>query len=261
MLNVFKKVENNEEVLTGAKQLDITQRLTDTATIGAEAILKHINSLEGDDGNKLVLATITEPVVLDRLITTEHVADKQDWLVTTDSEVVGKALKSQQSKRSRARSAIKDGDVSIQDYKKYLVGAIAEHLIRNSCEVPKGIRSERTSSIATLELTEEEAVSFKADQFKLAKVIRNVQSKKTAMKKVAGFTEEDAQWVKILAYEESLKVLRTGESSIDPELANKALRADEMAAAMSALGDISKMKKADLEAAIENLKGMALSKI
>lgn len=256
MLNVFKNSEVTNTT-TGVKQLDITPALTTAANGNADKLMQFI--INADNGDDLVKTTFEDAAVLDKLIIEQAAAPEQEFLKEADKTEISNALKSQQSKRSRA----KNGDLTMQNYKKLLVGAIAEHMIRNSCELPKSARGNSgVRSTTTWELTEEQAIVYKADQLALGKAIRNVQSKKTAIKKADDFDEKSEHWLKVLAYEESLKALRTNQpSEINPELITKAKQADEISGALSAIGDISKMKKAELEEAIKNLQDMALSRI
>ena len=259
-LSIFKGAPT-VVVSNAAKQLDITNQLTNIATIKAEEVLAYLK--QNENGDALVALTIEKYAELSSLLKNLDVIQPEEWLKGTNEDVVTRALKSQQSKRSRAHSALLAGNITIQDYKKYLIGAIAEGILRVSCNIASGNTGNRGSkAAASFELTEEDRLRYSVDQMALAKAIRNVQSKKTAIKKLEGFTEEDPTWMKAIAYEEQLKQLRTNTPvTVDTEVLNKAKQADEIAAAISALGDVSKMKKADLEKAFADLKELSLSKI
>lgn len=252
MLNIFK--ETTTTTGAGVKQLEVTPALTTAANGNADKLVQFI--MNAENGDDLVKTTFEDAAVLDALIVEHNAAPVQEFLTTADPTEIGNALKSQQSKRSRA----KNGDLTMQNYKKLLVGAIAEHMIRNSCELPKSARAAGTRGTTTWVLTEEQTLIYKADQLALGKAIRNVQSKKTALKKADDFDETSEFWLQVLAYEESLKALRSNQPTvIDTELLSKAKHADEISGALSAIGDISKMKKDELAEVIKNIQEMALS--
>lgn len=126
-----------------------------------------------------------------------------EFLKQLDEQTTDGMLKSQQSKRSRAKSKT----MTLDNYKSMMAGAIAENLIRLATGKTKSAVGARRMS-GSVEFTAEELEALKNDQEQLKKEIRNVQSKKSIMKSKADFTEEDPRWQALLVAEEQLKAIR-----------------------------------------------------
>lgn len=194
---------NNTQEQTSARELTGTAQLTATATDVANKILNTINSNVDAYRDKLIQSQ-KDHDAMDKLITeifNLHDIDVS-FLKDADSAVLDNMLKSQQSKRSRAKSK----QMTLDNYKSMLVGAIAENLIRIVTGQPKSAGSRRTSG--SVEFTEEELAAFEADQELLKKELRNVQSKKSIAKSKVDFDPESDKWQSLLVAEAQLKALR-----------------------------------------------------
>lgn len=126
-----------------------------------------------------------------------------EFIKQLDEQTTDGMLKSQQSKRSRAKSKT----MTLDNYKSMMAGAIAENLIRLATGKTKSAVGARRMS-GSVEFTAEELEALKNDQEQLKKEIRNVQSKKSIMKSKADFAEEDPRWQALLVAEEQLKAIR-----------------------------------------------------
>ena len=130
-----------------------------------------------------------------------------EFIKELDETVVDGMLKSQQSKRSRAKSKA----MTMDNYKSMMAGAIAENLIRKATGKVKSAGGARRMS-GSIDFTAEQLEELKNDQERLRKEIRNVQSKKSIMKSKADFSEDDERWQKLLVAEEQLKAIRVSTS-------------------------------------------------
>lgn len=255
MLNVFKTTEQSM-VTGGARQLELTAQLTQDATTLAEKVMSQLNDMQGDDGNDLILESFKDYVVLNDMIAKLGVTNGYDysWLAAVDETEAIKMLKSQQSKKSRARN----NELTYTVYKTYLTGAIAELLIRVGCNITKSTSGATGAKL--MELTEETMEMYRNDQVLLAKAIRNIQSKKSIAKK-KGIAEDSEEFMDIISYEESLKALRvSGGTAVDPTTKIKAEKADQIEKMLSEL-DTESMKKGELASAIASIKELMLSEI
>lgn len=142
--------------------------------------------------------------------------------VIEDTEELEKMLRSQQSKRSRAKKDV----MTLEDYKTMLTAAIAEGLLRRALGKPKGSGG---GQYDTSGFTDAEIEEFKKDEDKLAKAIRNVQSKKSIAKNKQGFDEAGDHWQHLLSQEAFLKNLRDSSKATIPAEVEEALSAKEAA--------------------------------
>lgn len=249
--NIFK-AEANQSIAGGKNQLALTAKLTTESTVICNDLLADLNSQE--DGAGKVRAMMEDNGAMNSevshyLTTTGYIGE---WLKEASKDEAIKMLKSQQSKRSRAKSAT----MTLTNFKTMVTAAIAEELLRRNHSIVRaaGGTGART---AELVLTDEMITSYTNDQALLGKAIRNVQSKKSIMKSKADFNEESEGWQALLSYEASLKSLRTT-GGVDAKTAEKAKKADEVETMLSSI-DVSKMKKDDLAAALEQMKSMMMS--
>lgn len=127
------------------------------------------------------------------------------FLREIDEDTLEGMLKSQQSKRSRCKSKA----MTMDNYKALMTGAIAENLIRIATGKEKHSGGPRRQA-GTVEYTIEQLQMLEADQEKLRKEIRNVQSKKSIMKSKADFDENDERYQSLLRVEQQLKDMRIG---------------------------------------------------
>lgn len=245
---MFNTVENNETT-TNARSLAGTAQLTSVAnTLVADCMAKLSEQL--DDYKELFMESQKDHNAMDKLLALLIDFDSIDveFISSLDEQTVDGMLKSQQSKRSRAKNKL----MTMDNYKNMMAGAIAENLIRKATgkvKMATGIR--RVSG--SLDFTEEELEQLKEDQERLKKEIRNIQSKKSIMKSKEDFTEEDERWKRLLEVEEQLKSLRVSTR------ATRVVKVDEtkekLASAFADV-DLEHIKAADSKALLAQIKEM-----
>jgi hypothetical protein len=203
LLNLFSAQEN-KETANNARSLAGTAQLTSLASTIANEILKTIND-NFEEYQELIAKSKSDHDAMDELIAKAfNLADADvEFLKQLDEVTLDGMLKSQQSKRSRAKSKV----MTMDNYRSMMIGAIAENLIRLVTGKKKSAGGNRRSADKVY-YSAEELAALQADQEKLRKEIRNVQSKKSIMKSKEGFSEEDKRWQALLVAEEQLKALR-----------------------------------------------------
>ena len=203
LLNLFSEQEN-QKTATNARSLAGTAQLTSLASTIANDILKTAND-NFEEYKELIAKSKSDHSAMDELIAKAYDLTTADveFLKELDEATLDGMLKSQQSKRSRAKSKV----MTMDNYRTMMIGAIAENLIRLVTGKKKSAGGNRRSA-GKVEYSAEELAALQADQEKLRKEIRNVQSKKSIMKSKEGFSEEDERWLALLAAEEQLKALR-----------------------------------------------------
>lgn len=245
---MFNTVENNETT-TNARSLAGTAQLTSVAnTLVADCMAKLSEQL--DDYKELFMESQKDHNAMDKLLAMliDFDAIDVEFISSLDEQTIDGMLKSQQSKRSRAKNKL----MTMDNYKNMMAGAIAENLIRKAtgkAKMATGIRR----AAGSLEFTEEELEQLKEDQERLKKEIRNIQSKKSIMKSKEDFTEEDEHWKKLLEVEEQLKSLRVSTR------ATRVVKVDEtkekLASAFADV-DLEHIKAADSKALLAQIKEM-----
>ena len=245
---MFNTVENNETT-TNARSLAGTAQLTSVAnTLVANCMAKLSEQL--DDYKELFMESQKDHNAMDKLLALLIDFDSIDveFISSLDEQTVDGMLKSQQSKRSRAKNKL----MTMDNYKNMMAGAIAENLIRKATGKAKMATGIRRAS-GSLDFTEEELEQLKEDQERLKKEIRNIQSKKSIMKSKEDFTEEDEHWKKLLEVEEQLKSLRVSTR------ATRVVKVDEtkekLASAFADV-DLEHIKAADSKALLAQIKEM-----
>lgn len=245
---MFNTVENNETT-TNARSLAGTAQLTSVAnTLVADCMAKLSEQL--DDYKELFMESQKDHNAMDKLLALLIDFDSIDveFISSLDEQTVDGMLKSQQSKRSRAKNKL----MTMDNYKNMMAGAIAENLIRKATGKAKMATGIRRAS-GSLDFTEEELEQLKEDQERLKKEIRNIQSKKSIMKAKEDFTEEDEHWKKLLEVEEQLKSLRVSTR------ATRVVKVDEtkekLASAFADV-DLEHIKAADSKALLAQIKEM-----
>lgn len=208
---MFNAVENNETT-TNARNLAGTAQLTSVANeLVAECIKKLNDNL--DTYRDEFAASQKDHSAMDALLAKLIDFDTIDveFIKKLDEATVDGMLKSQQSKRSRAKSKA----MTMDNYKSMMSGAIAENLIRKATGKVKSAGGARRMS-GSVDFTAEQLEELKEDQERLKKEIRNVQSKKSIMKSKADFSEDDERWQALLVAEEQLKSIRvsTGRTQV-----------------------------------------------
>lgn len=168
------------------------------------------------------------------------------FLKALDTTVLDNMLRSQQSKRSRAKGK----DMTRDNYMSMMNAAVAENLIRTALGKAKSVTfSVRRSSAA--EYTEEALELLAQDQGAVRREIRNVQSKKSIMKSKEGFSEESEGYLQLCEIEAKLKGIRT-EWTAEPKPDKTQGKLAEM------LKDIDpdSMKAVDVKALLAQVKGL-----
>lgn len=200
---MFNAVENNETA-TNARNLAGTAQLTSVANELVAQCIKTLND-NLDEYREDFEASKHDHNAMDKLLAKLIDFDTIDveFIKELDETTVDGMLKSQQSKRSRAKSKA----MTMDNYKSMMSGAIAENLIRKATGKVKSAGGARRMS-GSVDFTAEQLEALQADQEQLKKELRNVQSKKSIMKSKADFTEEDERWQALLVAEEQLKSIR-----------------------------------------------------
>lgn len=200
--DVFSRLfaeDKSPEVSNRGNQLSATAELTKLATDITNDILSEVREKPLDE--ELIEKSMDNHDAMDELINRVRPLDMVPtaFLVGIDEEEFDKMIRSQQSKRSRAKSKEK----TAENYKTMMVAAVAEGLLRIAANKPKS----GGGALGTVR-TEEDYAKLADDLEALKKAIRNVQSKKSIMKHKQGFSEEDPRWLELLEEEARLKELR-----------------------------------------------------
>lgn len=174
--------------------------------------------------------------------------DDDHILMNLDDDTVESMLKSQQSKRSRAKSKM----MTLDNYISLLTAAIAEDILREIYNKPKSAGGFQRAA-GSVDYTIEQLEALGNDQEALKREIRNIQSKKSIMKSKADFSEADPRWMALLKAEQQLKDMRVGGRSTTVEVDTTKNALTEMLAGT----DISKLKSADAHALLERIAAMA----
>lgn len=180
-----------------------------------------------------------------------------EWALKVDENeaTIDKMIKSQQSKRSRAK-----GKAMTQDnYNTLMVGAISENLLRMASGKEKAT-SGHSGNTKPVEYDDATIEIYKTDKDKLSKEIRNIQSKKSIMKSKANFDDKSEAWLKLLSAEAMLKGLRGDSVStttvvkvVVPEYVEKLVEVKEFVEAEVATQDISKINIKDAKALLTEI--------
>ena len=245
---MFNTTESNETT-TNARNLAGTAQLTTVANeLVAECIKKLNDNL--DEYREDFEASKHDHNAMDALLAKLIDYDTVDveFIKELEEATVDGMLKSQQSKRSRAKSKA----MTLDNYKSMMAGAIAENLIRKATGKVKSAGGARRMS-GSVDFTAEQLEELKEDQDRLKKEIRNVQSKKSIMKSKADFSEEDPRWQALLVAEEQLKAIRvsTGRTQV--------VKVDETKDALTeklADVDLEHMNAKDSKALLAQIKDM-----
>lgn len=230
---------SNESASTAnARNLPGTAELTNVAHSAAIRMMKAME--ENMEAYKpRIQASATDTRELDAIISDFDYlleVDEDSILRALSDEAVESMLKSQQSKRSRAKSKA----MTVDNYITLLTAAIAEDILRDIYNKPKSASGPRRMA-GSVDYTSEQLEALSNDQEALKREIRNVQSKKSIMKSKGDFDEADPRWQALLKAEQQLKGMRiSGRSGV--------VEVDKTKDALSELlagKDLSKMKTAD----------------
>ena len=203
MNNLFAE-SSNETVTTNSRSLAGTAQLTSIASnLTAKVIGKLNENIE--EYMEQFNASKSDHGAMDALIELMVNFDEVDYefIKELNETTVDGMLKSQQSKRSRAKGKA----MTLDNYKSMMTAAIAEKIIRLATGKTKNAVGVRRGS-GQVSFSDEELEALKDNQEQLKKELRNIQSKKSIMKSKANFSEEDERWQQLLVAEGQLKSIR-----------------------------------------------------
>lgn len=229
-----------------ARNLPGTAELTTYANNVARAMLQTMEA-DLDTYREKIQQSANDTKVMDAIISELKPAydDIQDLFDNLDEKTIDGMLKSQQSKRSRAKSK----SMTMDNYLNMLTAAVAENIIRTVTGKEKSAHGSGRAA-GTVDYTGAELEMFAADQEALRREIRNVQSKKSIMKSKADFDESDERWLALLKAEQQLKDLRVSNHVVEID------RTRDMLMELIGEVDVHKLHKdeaLDLLDAIKNL--------
>lgn len=246
--DLFANNTNQTTSRGGGSQLNGTAELTRISADIAREILKQAEADPEKFADKIVESQKSHDA-MDALINEIYDLKQVDieFLKNESEEVIDRMIKSQQSKRSRAKSK----EMTLENYITMLTGAVAENLLRIAANKPKsagggGVRR------GTVRYSEEELEAFKHDPEALKRAIRNVQSKKSIYKSKADFDPESEKWQELLEVEAQLKAIRDGQSAE----AERAIETTRSLEEMLVTVDLKDLKAADAKNMLESIKQM-----
>ena len=249
---LFTNNNNTKEVTNRGNQLGSTANLTRISTDIAREILK-IAEADAEKYQAKIIESQKSHDAMDALINEIYDLKQVDieFLKTENEEILDRMIKSQQSKRSRAKSK----EMTLDNYITMMTGAVAENLLRIAANKPKsaGGGGARRSSVR---YSDEELEAFKHDPEALKRAIRNVQSKKSIYKSKADFDPESERWQELLEVEAQLKALRDGQTIEAEKAIEKTSQLEEMLATV----DTRSLKAADAKDMLESIKQMLATK-
>lgn len=250
MTNLF--TTENGMVSSGANKLDVTATLTNVsnnlATVVFEKIMERLDAKEEGFEQRIVLSQ-KDNDALDTLIAecANLSVTKIDFLKEATEDVLERALKSQQSKRSRTKSK----NMSKDNYKTLISAAIAEHLIRLGLDKPKGANVGASAGSSTI--SDKEIEKLRGDVAAINKAIRNVQSRKSIAKSKLDFDETSERYQSILAQEIQLKQLRDEANGIVDTAGAEAIEKQEKLKELVMNISSKDLKIGDARALIDNI--------
>lgn len=244
--NMFS--EEHSTQVASSRGLAGTAELTSLAATVCENVLKEV-SKNVDSYKDIVAESQKQHSAMDELISIVDLnAINVDFLRKLDETTLENMLKSQQSKRSRNKGK----RMTLDNYKSLMNAAVAEALIRKVLGKEKQEGSTRRDS-GSVDFSPEELIELQADQERLKKELRNVQSKKSIMKTKVGFSESDEKWLALLKAEQQLKAIRhSGQVMIVDETKDKL-------AALLADVNINDLKASDAKKLIEEARQLLAS--
>lgn len=250
MTNTINNLFNNEESINklSARGLHGTAELTALSNKYAGYIIGVMNEDAEAYAERIQLSK-TESAVLDQLITDlipADYVDESEFLHELNDETIERMLKSQQSKRSRTKGK----HMTLDNYKTLMTAAIAEFIIRNVTGKAKSFGG-GGARYSELNYTIEQLEEFAADQDRLKKEIRNIQSKKSIMKGKADFDPSSERWIQLCSVEQQLKDMRTGST---PNIVEIDKTRDELKDLLSET-DIDKLKSAEAHELLKIIAG------
>lgn len=264
MMNNLFVQNNNNTVRESKTAIAYTAQLTQvSAELAKEFFENTVTTGDEELAARLKLA-MTNNDELDAMLTEYTGIENADteWLNEATEDEIDRMLKSQQSKRSRSKKQAMTQD----NFMKLVTGAAAEMLLRKASG-----KAKNQTTVVKLDgctLTEEMAAKFTEDQESLKKAIRNVQSKKTGLKKKG--MEGSPEWMELIEFEAELKALRVGGRTtttvvkevvvVPEEVANKAALVDDAAAIIAEVESIDKMKASEAKDLLKKIQEMMAAK-
>lgn len=234
--NLF--VANNNITTSITRGLPGTAELTALSNQYARHIIEAMDANAAEYTERIQDSTV-DAATLDRLIIElipEDYEEHAKFLVDLSDANIDSLLKSQQSKRSRSKSK----PMTLANYHTLMSAAVAEFLIRKITNREKSAGF-GVSRAGVVDYTIEQLEQLSADQDRLRREIRNIQSKKSLMKAKPDFDENDERWIALLRAEQQLKDLRV---SSDTRVVEVDKTKDDLQAMFEGV-DIGKLKSAD----------------
>lgn len=245
---LFANGNNSMEVSSRGNQLSSTAELTRISTEIAREILKRAEADAERFADKIAESQKSHDA-MDQLINELYDLTTVDieFLKAESEEVLDRMIKSQQSKRSRAKSK----EMTIENYLTMLTGAVAENLLRLAANRPKTAGGGGARR-GTVRYSEEELEMLANDPEALRRALRNIQSKKSIYKSKADFDPESERWQELLEVEAQLKAIRDSQSVE----AAKAIEKTQLLEEMLATVDTKDLKATDAKEMLERIKQM-----
>lgn len=243
--------ESKAPVFGGANQLNKTARLTQIATdIANQVFTKATSDLAQYEGR--ILASQKSHDAMDDLIGECYNLGAVDvnFLKTVSDEEIEKMIRSQQSKRSRAKSKM----MTQENYLTMMTGAVAELLLREASGKPKSAGGGAIMGEIGFSAEDLEHLAEFPDELK--KAIRNVQSKKSIMKAKADFDSLSPRWQQLLRAEQQLKEVRDRVNGTVNEEAAEALEVKKQAEELLADVDVENASPEDALKLLQAMKEM-----
>lgn len=245
-----------QETSTSTRSLAGTAQLTSLASTLTATCLKAVEANIADF-HELLTKSKSSHDAMDELIAKTIALDTVDvgFLKELDEETLNAMLKSQQSKRSRSKSKT----MTMENYRTMMTAAIAENLIRTATGNVKNATSTRRRA-GQVGYTDEQLAELAADQEKLRKEIRNIQSKKSIAKSKKDFDETSDTWQELLKAEEQLKSMRTNGGGTTKTVIVDTTK-ERLSELFAMVKDINTMKPADAKKLLEEIKQLTATQV
>lgn len=204
MANLNNLFTAEEKETKGKRALSGTAEMTANAEVVVNSILEALSN-DYDSHAETFEQSKVDAYAMDMLISefTNNFEDVEvDFLDKYDEDELKAMLKSQQSKRSRAKSK----DMTMDNYKAMMNAAVCELMIRTFTGKAKTRVAGRGSNMYTSEFLK----SMAEDQHELRRELRNVQSKMCIFRKKhpEDYNEHD-EYKELEKVENTLKDMRT----------------------------------------------------
>lgn len=241
----------SKELTQNNHQLSKTAMLTNISSKLASEIFAKV-AADPAEYEAQILASQKSHDAMDDLIATaaDLGAVDVEFLKSESKESLEKMIRSQQSKRSRAKSKV----MTQENYMTMMTGAVAEILLRLAADMPKS--SGGGTVMGEIGFSDEDLDNLAEFPDELKKAIRNVQSKKSIMKAKSGFDPESTRWKQLLIAEQQLKEVRDRVNGLVNEEATEALEVKKAAEEMLADVNPAELSQQDALDLLAKMKGM-----